>query len=246
MLKRFLAVLLLSAPAVAMAASGGPHLEKVAVDVSNTPSLQRGARNFINYCSGCHSAKYIRFSRLGTDLGLTEEQLRDNLMFAVDRPSDTIMVAMPAEDAKRWFGQTPPDLSLTARSRGPDWLYGFLTSFYEDNTRATGMNNLMLPGASMPHVLWQLQGIQKPVYRVENDAAGNEHEVFDHFELVTPGKLSGDEYKEFVTDTVNFLVYIAEPMQLQRVQLGIWVMFFLLVFFFFAYALKKEYWKDVH
>jgi ubiquinol-cytochrome c reductase cytochrome c1 subunit len=246
MLKRLFVILALSTPLVAAASSAGHQMEQANVDVSNTASLQRGARNFINYCSGCHSAKYVRFNRLGTDLGLTEDQLRTNLMFAAERPFDTIEVAMPASDAKNWFGQTPPDLSLIARSRGEDWLFGFLTSFYQDNTRATGMNNMMLPGASMPHVLWELQGIQRAVYRSEKDAAGNEHEVFDHFELASQGRLSTDEYKEFVRDTVAFLVYIGEPMKLQRVQLGIWVMFFLLVFFLFAYALKKEYWKDVH
>jgi ubiquinol-cytochrome c reductase cytochrome c1 subunit len=200
----------------------------------------------MNYCSGCHSAQYVRFNRLGADLGLSEAQLQDNLMFAAERPFDTIQVAMPAVDAKRWFGQPPPDLSLIARSRGADWLFGFLTSFYQDDTRATGMNNLLLPGASMPHVLWELQGIQRAVYRIENDAAGNEHEVFDRFEHTTAGSMSTEEYKEFVRDIVTFLEYISEPVKLERIQLGIWVMFFLLVFFLFAYALKKEYWKDVH
>ena len=246
MLKRFVVFLLLSTPLVGMASSDVGPLEKANVDVSNTASLQRGARNFMNYCSGCHSAQYVRFNRLGADLGLSEAQLQDNLMFAAERPFDTIKVAMPAVDAKRWFGQPPPDLSLIARSRGADWLFGFLTSFYQDDTRATGMNNLMLPGASMPHVLWELQGIQRAVYRVENDAAGNEHEVFDRFEQAAAGSLSTEEYKEFVRDTVTFLEYISEPVKLERIQLGIWVMFFLLVFFLFAYALKKEYWKDVH
>lgn len=246
MLKRLFIVLLLSVPMVGMAASGGTSMKTANVDVSNTASLQRGARNFINYCAGCHSAKYVRFNRLGADLGLTEDQIRDNLMFAAERPFDTINVAMSADDAKRWFGQTPPDLSLIARSRGADWLYTFLLSFYEDSSKATGMNNLVLPGASMPHVLWELQGTQRAVYRSEKDAAGNEHEVFDHFEQASAGQLSDKEYDAFVLDIVNFLEYIGEPMKLQRVQLGIWVMFFLLIFFLLAYALKKEYWKDVH
>ena len=246
MLKRLFIVLLLSVPMVGMASSGGTSMKSANVDVSNTASLQRGARNFINYCSGCHSAKYVRFNRLGEDLGLTESQVLDNLMFTAERPFDTINVAMPADDAKRWFGQTPPDLSLIARSRGGDWLYNFLLSFYEDSSKSTGMNNLVLPGASMPHVLWELQGTQRVVYRSEKDAAGNEHEVFDHFEQASAGKLSAEEYDAFVLDIVNFLEYIGEPVQLKRVQLGIWVMFFLLVFFLFAYALKKEYWKDVH
>lgn len=246
MLKRLFIVLLLSVPMVGMAASGGVEMKTAHVDVSNTASLQRGARNFINYCAGCHSAKYVRFNRLAEDLGLSEAQVLENLMFAAERPFDTIKVAMPADDAKRWFGQPPPDLSLIARSRGADWLYTFLLSFYEDSGKTTGMNNLVLPGASMPHVLWELQGTQKIVYRTEKDAAGNEHEVFGHFEQATPGKLSAEEYDAFVLDTVNFLEYIGEPVKLKRVQLGIWVMFFLLVFFLLAYALKKEYWKDVH
>lgn len=246
MLKRLSIVLLLSIPMVGMASSGGTSMKTADVDVSNTASLQRGARNFINYCSGCHSAKYVRFNRLAEDLGLTDAQVQDYLMFAADRPFDTINVAMPADDAKRWFGQTPPDLSLVARARGADWLYNFLLSFYEDDSKATGMNNLVLPGASMPHVLWELQGTQRVVYRTENDAAGNEHEVFDHFEQASAGTLSAEEYDAFVLDIVNFLEYIGEPVQLKRVQLGIWVMFFLLVFFLLAYALKKEYWKDVH
>ena len=246
MLKRLFIVLLLSVPMVGMASSGGTSMKTADVDVSNTPSLQRGARNFMNYCSGCHSAKYVRFNRLAEDLGLTESQVLDNLMFAAERPFDTIKVAMPADDAKRWFGQTPPDLSLIARSRGTDWLYNFLLSFYEDSSKSTGMNNLVLPGASMPHVLWELQGTQRVVHRIEKDAAGNEHEVFDHFELASAGKLSAEEYDAFVLDTVNFLEYIGEPVKLERVSLGIWVMFFLLVFFLLAYALKKEYWKDVH
>lgn len=246
MIKRALAFLILSAPLAAYAASGGVHLDDPGVDVANTASLQRGARNFINYCSGCHSAKYVRFNRLGADLGLTDEQLTRNLMFAAERPHDTIRVAMPEDDAKRWFGQAPPDLSLVARARGADWVYTFLKSFYLEEGRSTGMNNLVLPGASMPHVLWELQGTQRPVYRVETDAAGREHEVFDSFEQVSTGSLSAEEFDLFLRDTVNFLEYISEPVKLQRTQLGIWVLLFLVVFYLFALALKKEYWKDVH
>jgi len=246
MIKRALALLIISLPLTAFASSAGVHLEDAGVDASNTASLQRGARNFINYCAGCHSAKYVRLNRLGADLGLTEDQLARNLMFVAERPFDTIKVAMPADDAKRWFGQPPPDLSLVARARGDNWVYTFLKTFYLEEGRPTGVNNLVLPGASMPHVLWELQGTQRAVYRLEKDAAGNEHEVFDHFETVTPGSLSEEEFDLFLSDTVNFLAYISEPVKMQRMQLGVWVLLFLLVFYVLALALKKEYWKDVH
>lgn len=185
-------------------------------DVSNVASLQRGARNFVNYCSGCHSAKYVRYNQLARDLGMTEEQVIGNLMFAAARPTEVMDIAMRPDDAQRWFGQAPPDLSLIARAKDPDYIYNFLRSFYPDPTRPTGVNNRMLPNASMPHVLWELQATLKP-----------------------------EEFNEFVRDTVNFLDYIAEPMKLKRESLGVLVIAFLLVFGLFAYLLKLEIWKDV-
>ena len=235
----------LAVPAVSVASEGG-KLQSAHIDVTNTASLQRGARNFVNYCMGCHSARYVRYNRLGADLGLSEAQVIQNLMFAGDRPSDTMKIAMRADDAKRWFGTTPPDLSLIARARGADYLYSFLKSFYLDPSRPNGVNNLVMPSTAMPHVLWELQGYQKAVYEGESDAAhGAVHKTFKEFELADKGKLGPAEYDQFVRDTVNFLAYVGEPMQNERRNLGMRVLVFLFVFFLFAYFLKKEYWKDV-
>jgi len=227
-------------------ASGGGHKFLSANnDVANQASLQRGARNFVNYCMGCHSAQYVRYNRVGADLGLTEQQVIDNLMFTGVRPSDTMQIAMTRDDAKRWFGNPPPDLSLIARNKGPDYIFTFLKSFYVDPSRPTGVNNTVLVGAAMPHVLADLQGLQTASYEGHADAEGNMQKQFKGFEPLTKGSMTADEYDGFVRDTVNFLEYIAEPVQMKRRNLGIGVIFFLLVFFGFAYALKKEYWKDV-
>jgi len=209
-------------------------------DVSNVASLQRGAKYFVNYCLGCHSAQYVRYNRLAEDLSIDDDQLVNNLMFAAEKPFETMQIAMPPDDAERWFGQAPPDLSLIARSRGTDYLYGFLRTFYLDDSKPTGVNNLVLAGASMPHVLWELQGFQELVEEKDDD--GN---VSKRLELVQPGKLSPDEYDQFVRDLVNFLDYMGEPMQLERQQLGIWVLLFLLVFGTLSYLLKNEIWKDI-
>jgi ubiquinol-cytochrome c reductase cytochrome c1 subunit len=215
-------------------------------DITNVASLQRGARNFVNYCMGCHSARYVRYGRLGQDLGLSEQQVIDNLMFTGERIHDTMKISMRPEDAARWFGTTPPDLSLIARSRGPDYIYSFLKSFYLDPSRPTGVNNRVMPQTAMPDVLWELQGLQEAVYDGESDAEHNAvHKRFKEFRSVRPGTMAPKEYDDFVRDTVNFLVYIGEPMQLERRSIGLRVLTFLLVFFLFAYFLKKEYWKDV-
>ncbi len=215
-------------------------------DITNMASLQRGARNFVNYCMGCHSARYERYGRLGQDLGLSEQQVIDNLMFTGERIHDTMKISMRPEDAARWFGVTPPDLSLIARSRGTDYIYSFLKSFYVDPSRPTGVNNRVMPQTAMPDVLWELQGVQEAVYEGESDAEHNAvHKRFKEFRSVRPGTLQPKEYDDFVRDTVNFLVYIGEPMQLERRSIGLRVLAFLLVFFLFAYFLKKEYWKDV-
>jgi ubiquinol-cytochrome c reductase cytochrome c1 subunit len=211
-------------------------------DVADTESLQRGARNFVNYCLGCHSAQYVRYIRLGEDLQLSEEQLRENLMFTGERPFETMSIAMNEDDAARWFGTAPPDLSLIARSRGTDYLYTFLRGFYVDEASPTGVDNAVLEGTAMPHVLWELQGIQEAVYETDPEHEGEEHMVL---ELTSPGRLSKEEYDGFVRDTVNFLDYISEPMQLQRKSLGIRVIAFLLVLLLISYMLKKEIWKDV-
>lgn len=228
------------------AAGGDGAIQPARNDVANTASLQRGARNFVNYCQGCHSARYVRYSRLAADLGLSEAQVIENLMFTGERVHDTMQNAMRPEDSSRWFGVTPPDLSLIARSRGTDYIYSFLKSFYLDPSRPTGVNNLLLPGTAMPHVLWELQGYQNAVYEGESDPQRNTvHKKFKEFELARKGSMSPQEFDGFVRDTVNFLDYIAEPVQLERRNLGLRVLGFLLVFFLLAYSLKKEYWKDI-
>lgn len=230
--------------ASAASASEGPKTEHVAVDVDNVASLQRGARNFVNYCMGCHSAQYVRYNRLGQDLQISEDQLVRNLMFAAQKPQETMTIAMRPDDAKRWFGIEPPDLSLIARNKGANYLYGFLRGFYLDPSRPTGVNNLMLPNAAMPHVLWELQGTQEAVFEEvgKGDAA---QKVFKEFRQVSLGRMSPAEFDRFVRDTVNFLAYIGEPMQLERQRLGVWVLAFLLLFGILAYLLKQEIWKDV-
>jgi ubiquinol-cytochrome c reductase cytochrome c1 subunit len=217
------------------------ELEPAGNNVRNTPSLQRGAKYFINYCLGCHSAQYVRYNRLGEDLQLSEDQLVRNLMFTGEQPFDTLANAMRPEDAVRWFGVAPPDLSLIARSRGTDYLYTFLHSFYVDESRPTGVDNAVLPGTAMPHVLWELQGLRRPV----EDSGADSEETPEAFEHITEGSLTEDEYDLLVRDIVNFLDYISEPVQLERQRLGIRVIAFLLVFLLIAYLLKKEIWKDV-
>jgi ubiquinol-cytochrome c reductase cytochrome c1 subunit len=232
-------------PVSVFAADAGVDLGRPNNDVSNIGSLQRGAKIFVNYCRGCHSAKYVRYNRLARDLGITEDQLLNNLMFLGGKPFDTMRNAMPAADAERWFGVSPPDLSLVARSRGTDFLWAFMKSFYVDETRPTGVNNVAMESVAMPHVLWELQGMQRAVFDEQMHEDGSSEVVFKGFEVVTPGTLSPEEYDQFVRDLVNFLEYIGEPIQLERRRLGIWVLMFLLVFGLFAYALKNEIWKDI-
>jgi len=216
-------------------------------DVANKASLQRGARNFVNYCSGCHSLKYVRYNRLSVDLDLTDAQVQDNLDFTKVKLTEMMTINMDPADGKSWFGKPPPDLSLIARSRGADYLYTFLHSFYLDPSRPTGMNNVVLPAAAMPNVLWELQGLQKAVYVGHTADNGSVEKVFTGLEADTSskGKLSPEEYDQFVRDLVNFLDYVGEPGQVERRGLGIRVMGFMLVLFLLAYALKKEYWKDI-
>lgn len=251
-----LLTLALSGAAGATEGSGSWRAWRADNDIRSTASLQRGARNFVNYCLGCHSLQYMRYNRVASDLNIGEQQLQANLMFTGERPHDLMLSAMSPKDAEEWFGRAPPDLSLIARARGPDHIYRFLKTFYLDESRAasTGVNNLALENASMPHVLAELQGLQKAVFNVERrketDEEGRERatqvKVFERFELVSPGQLSPEEYDDFVRDTVNFLDYVGEPVRAARERLGIWVVAFLLVFTAFAWALKKEIWKDVH
>lgn len=231
-------------PVLAAGGGGGAFQQPAGNDVSNLPSLQRGARNFVNYCQGCHSAKYVRYNQLARDLGMTEKQVIENLMFGAAKPTETMDIAMRPADGLRWFGIAPPDLSLMARSKGADYIYNFLRTFYLDPKRPAGVNNLMLPNAAMPHVLWELQGLQTAVFE-EEEVNGAKQLVFRRFEQARPGQLSPEEYDAFVRDTVNFLAYIAEPVKLKRQSLGILVLAFLLVFGILAYLLKQEIWKDV-
>ena len=217
------------------------ELEPALNDPDNVNSLQRGARNFMNYCSGCHSAQYVRFNTLGRDLNLSEEQLVNNLMFNAEKTFETIAATMPMDEALRWFGQAPPDLSLIARARGTDYVFNFLKGFYLDPDSPTGVDNRVLAGTSMPHVLWELQGFQNAVF--STDENGIEH--FESFEQVTPGSMSAEDYDEFVRDTTNFLEYISEPIRSTRRVLGVWVLIFLVFFWIIASMLKKQIWKDV-
>jgi ubiquinol-cytochrome c reductase cytochrome c1 subunit len=242
---KLLVLLAALAPVAAFASGGEARLDHVNIDVANKPALQRGARNFVNYCLGCHSAKYVRYNRMAADIGITEQQLIDNLMFTGERPYDTMRIGIDPDQARRWFGVVPPDLSLIARARGTDYLYTFLRSFYADPAKATGVNNIVLPGTAMPHVLWQLQGVQEAVWEGHPDAQGNVQKHFKEFKLATPGTMAPEEFNEFVRDTVTFLEYIGEPARLQRESLGFPVIAFLVFFTLLAWALKKEYWKDV-
>ncbi len=246
MIRRMALLLAVMTPVAGFAAGGGLDLEQARNDIGNVNSLQRGASLFMSYCLGCHSAKYVRYSRLQSDLDLSQAQLEQYLMFAADKPHDTMTTAIPAADAATWFGQSPPDLSLTARSRGSDWIYTYLKNFYVDDSRPLGVDNLLLPGASMPHALWELEGLKQAVFTEQKDAAGNIIRSFDRYETVTPGSKSAEEFDAAVGDLVNFLEYIAEPVQHQRQSLGIKVILFLLGFFLLTYFLKREYWKDVH
>jgi ubiquinol-cytochrome c reductase cytochrome c1 subunit len=245
-LKRLLVIAALALPAgFAFAEEGDLAPLHSGTDINDIESLQRGARNFMNYCSGCHSLTYVRYNRLAQDLKIPESDLA-NLMFTSTKVGDGIVSALPADDAAEWFGKAPPDLSLIARERGVDYLYSYLKGYYVDDTRPWGVNNLYLPGVAMPHVLASLQGPQKPVYKNEPDASGSAHMVLVGVETLSPGALSAPEYDVFVRDIANFLDYCGEPIKAKRQSLGIFVTLFLLVGFVFAYLLKKEYWKDVH
>jgi ubiquinol-cytochrome c reductase cytochrome c1 subunit len=243
--RRLVTLLFLLLPALAGATGDGGHLDKANIDLTNKHSLQKGAKLFVNYCLSCHAAAYQRYNRMGSDLGLTEQQVIDNLMFAAQKIGEPMTVAMSRQNGKNWFGAPPPDLTLVSRSRGPDWLYTYLRTFYLDESRPFGVNNLVFPSVGMPHVLWELQGWQKPVYKtVEHE--GKERQIIDHLELVEPGTMTPAEYDKAITDLVNFMTYMGEPVKLERQALGIKVLLFLLVLLVITYLLKKEYWKDVH
>lgn len=237
----FVAVLSLGTVASAGAASKG-NLDASGANVFDLASVQRGASLFANYCMACHSAKYMRFKRMEEDLDLTEEQIQEFLVPAGLEVSDYMISSMPYEASAEWFGKSPPDLSLTARSRGPDWIYTFLRSYYLTDS---GWNNTVLENPAMPHVLWELQGIQRPVMETVEDETGALSVKVASLELDQPGTLSPNAYDDAIRDIVAFMQYIAEPAVLKRQRLGVWVLLFLALFTFLSYLLYHEYWKDI-
>jgi ubiquinol-cytochrome c reductase cytochrome c1 subunit len=240
MKKLFLLLTLVSMPV--FASGGGAHLDEVDIDMNDTASLQRGAGLFVNYCLSCHGAAFMRYNRMAEDLQIPEEVVEDNMMFTADRIGGLMKTTMPEEDAKKWFGKAPPDLSLIARSRGPEWIYTYMRSFYLDENSPSGWNNVLFEKVAMPHVLYNLQGARKAVFK--KDEHGKV--IFDHYEMVKPGSMNEEEFDSSVRDLTNFMVYLAEPARMVRTKLGVYVLIFLAIFFVFAYLLKKEYWKDVH
>ncbi len=244
MTKRFAAFLLALLPGLAFGASEVKLLESSA-SVNNIASLQRGAAMFMSYCAGCHSLEYQRYSRIAKDLDLPEELLMEKLNFTGAKFGDHVPVAMDPADGQEWFGKAPPDLSLVTRAKpgGPDWLYTFLKSFYADESRPMGWNNTVLPNASMPHVLWDLQGTQRAIYK---EASADALPTIDRLELAKPGSMSPEQYDASIRDLVNFLTYVGEPAAIQRTSMGVWVILFLAAFTFLAWLLKTEYWRDVH
>ena len=219
---------------LAMSASGGIHLDEVEIDLSDKASLQRGAKTFMNYCLSCHEASYMRYNRMAKDIGLTDDQVIENLMFASEKIGDTMTIAMRSEDAKKWFGVTPPDLSVISRARGTAWLNTYLRSFYLDDKKTMGTNNTVYKDVGMPHVLWQQQG-----YLSHDEESGQ----LSH---VTEGDLSNYDYNVMVADLVNFLAYIGEPSKIQRLALAKWVLLYLFILFLVVYPMKKAFWRDIH
>jgi len=244
--KTIIALLLLCAPVVH---AGEPEvaLLHANVDLGDRASLQRGAKLFVNYCLSCHSAKFMRYNRMASDLGLTDAEVKKNMMFAADKVGSLMKVSMAAGDAKAWFGKAPPDLSVIARYRTPDWLYSYFLSFYADPdpARPFGVNNLVFKDVAMPHVLAGLQGIQ--VRKKDEERHGHARpSIHQLLKLQSPGTLNPAQYARAVGDLVNFLVYLGEPAKLVRYRLGVWVLLFLIVLFFLSRSLYKAYWKDIH
>jgi ubiquinol-cytochrome c reductase cytochrome c1 subunit len=246
MKKLFVAFLIAAIPVLGLAAGGGVHLDDADIDLSDQASLQRGAKYFMNYCLSCHSLKFQRYNRMAVDLGLTEQEVIDNLMFTTDKIGDTMNIAMTEDKATDWFGNPPPDLSVISRARGDDYIYTYLRGFYADKERPFGVNNKVFPDVGMPNVLWQLQGTQKAVFKTVEASDGTETEVIDRLEPLSEGTMSPEEFDQVARDLTAFLSYVGEPIQMERKRLGIWVLLFIAVFFVVAYLLKKEYWKDVH
>lgn len=227
----------------AQASESGGELMAAHTNVRDKASLQRGARLFFNYCVGCHSLQYLRYSRMAKDLGLTQKEVTENLDFTGAKFQDAIVASMPAADATKWFGKVPPDLSLEIDAKGTDWVYSYLNSFYLDPARPVGWNNTVFPNASMPFPLWELQGVQ--VAKMSTPKDGDPAQV-EKLVLKQPGSMTPAQYHAATRDLTAFLQYAAEPVALQRHSMGVWVILFLAIFTFLAYLLKHEYWKDVH
>ena len=233
----------------AFASTDGIPWDKAPNKLNDLSALQNGAKIFVNYCLNCHAAAYMRFNRL-KDIGLTEKQIKDNLLFTTDKVGDTMKISMDAKQGKDWFGGNPPDLTLIARSRsgsggtGADYIYTYLRTYYRDDSKATGWNNLAYPNVGMPHVLWELQGQRRPVFE-DVEQHGHTTQTLKGWEQVSPGKMTAREYDEAMGDLVNYLQWMAEPNQNSRVQIGVWVMLFLLIFMVIAWRLNASYWKDI-
>ena len=251
-MKKVLFGLLLSAGVVigVQAAGAGIAWDKAPDKTNDLAALQNGAKIFVNSCLNCHSASFMRFNRL-KDIGLTEQQIKDNLLFTTDKVGETMKIAMDPKNAKDWFGGVPPDLTLIARSRadfgkgsGPDYLYTYLRTYYRDDTKASGWNNLAYPNVSMPHVLWEMQGERKPLY-TEVEQHGVKVQVFKGWEQVKPGSMTPLQFDQAMGDLVGYLQWMGEPAQNNRVQIGVWVLLFLLLLTFFAWRLNAAFWKDV-
>ena len=251
MMKKIILTLVaaLGIAAGAQAAEGGIAWDKAPVNTSDTASLQNGAKIFVNYCLSCHSAAFMRINRL-KDIGLTDQQIKDNLMFTTDKIGETMKASIDPKLAKEWFGANPPDLTVIARSRaghngtGADYLYTFMRTFYRDETKATGWNNLAFPSVGMPHPLWELQGDRKPVFE-EIESHGQKTQVFKGWEQVSAGTMTPQNYDKAVGDLVNYLQWMGEPAQNTRIRVGVWVLFFLGVLTLFAWRLNAAFWKDV-
>jgi len=240
----FVAFALLAPSGAAQAAGGGYRLDPAPIDPNDLVSLQSGARTFVNYCLNCHGAQFMRYNRL-QDIGLSDAQIEDNLLFTADKVGETMKVAMTKEDGKAWFGVPPPDLTVIARARGADWLYTYMRTFYRDPKTPSGWNNAVFPNVGMPHALWTLQGERALTVEKVKDKAG--HETLEYsWSQLGQGTQSAIEYDRTVRDLVNFLVYLGEPAAESRKRIGVIVLFVLGILFVFAYLLKREFWKDVH
>ena len=231
-MKRIIILILLLIQSSFIFASEEIHLEKAPIDLSDQPSLQKGARTFINYCLNCHSAKYMRYNKL-LDIGLSKKDIKENLLFTGKKIGDPMEISMPVAESKKWFGATPPDLSVVARSRGPDWIYSYMKGFYRDSSREIGWNNIVYANSAMPHILWELEG--------EQELDKNTGEL----SLIKAGKLNQKEYDAVIVDLTNYITYMSEPGQLKRKKMGFYVVGFLLLLLVLTVKLKKEFWKDI-